>query len=284
LTGITRKPAFWIAYATAAAIALVAALRLFPLAIPIVNLDVTMSRSEAIAAARTLADRLHLAPGDARAAARFSHDATTQNYVELEGGGKKAFADLTRGNRYSPYWWEVRLFTLGAIEETIVRFAPDGRAIGFVRRLPETYVRDPAHKAFDPAAARALAEARARDDWHVDLTAYHLLEQAQQTQLSGRVDHSFTYEQPQPVGEASIRLLLTVAGDELTGIVPFVHVPESFGRRYQALRSANDLIANLAGIGAAVLYGLGGCILAVLWLARKHGLLFRPPIAAGLCS
>ncbi|MGE5170320.1 MAG: lysostaphin resistance A-like protein [Rudaea sp.] len=282
MTGITRKPAFWIAYAIAAAIALGVAVRLFPFAIPIVNLDVTMSRTAAIAAARTLADQLRLAPPDSRAAARFSHDATTQNYVELEGGGKKAFADLTRGDRYTPYWWEVRLFTLGTIGETVVRFAPDGRAIGFARRLPEAYVRDPARKALDAAAARALAEARAREDWHVDLGAYHLLEQAQQTQLSGRVDHSFTYEQPQPVGEARIRLLLTVAGDELTGIVPFVHVPESFGRRYEALRSANNLIANLAGIGAAVLYGIGGCILAVLWLARKHWLLFRPPLAAGL--
>ncbi|MGE5105154.1 MAG: lysostaphin resistance A-like protein [Betaproteobacteria bacterium] len=282
MTGITRKPAFWIAYAVAAAIALAVAVRLFPFAIPIVNLDVTMSRNEAIAAARALADKLHLAPADARAAARFSHDATTQNYVELEGGGKKAFADLTRGDRYSPYWWEVRLFALGAIEETIIRLAPDGRPIGFARRLPEAYVRDAAHKALDAAAARALAEARARDNWHVDLASYHLLEQAQQTQLSGRVDHSFTYEQPQPIGEARIRLLLTVAGDELTGIVPFVHVPESFGRRYEALRSANNLIANLAGIGAAVLYGLGGCILAVLWLARRHWLVYRPPIAAGL--
>jgi hypothetical protein len=102
LTGVTRKPAFWIAYAIAAALALVVAARLFPFAIPIVNLDVTMSRSEAVAAARTLADKLRLAPADARAAARFSHDATTQNYVELEGGGKKAFTDLTRGDRYSP--------------------------------------------------------------------------------------------------------------------------------------------------------------------------------------
>ena len=75
-------------------------MRLFPLAIPIVNLDIKMSRDEAIAAARTLATRLHLAPAGARVAARFAHDATTQNYVELEGGGKAAFAALTQGDRY----------------------------------------------------------------------------------------------------------------------------------------------------------------------------------------
>ena len=126
MTTITRRPAFWVAYAIASLLALLAALRLFPLAIPIVNLDITMSRDEAIAAANTLATKLHIAPEGSRVAARFAHDAATQNYVELEGGGKPAFAALTRGDRYSPYWWEVRLFTLGAIDETVIRLKPDG--------------------------------------------------------------------------------------------------------------------------------------------------------------
>lgn len=277
-----RKPAFWVLYALASVCALVIAARLFPLAIPIVNLDIKSSRVEAIAAARTLAARLHIAPEGARVAARFAHDATTQNYVELEGGGKAAFTALTRGDRYSPYWWEVRLFTLGAIDETIVRLGPDGRPAGFTRRLPETYVRDASRKALDPQAAKSLAEARVRADWGVDLAPYRLLEQAQQTQVSGRVDHSFTYERSEPLGDARVRLLLTVAGDELSGVTPFVHVPEAFGRRYEELRSANNLIANLATVSAGLLYGVGGCILAVLWLARKHWLQWRPPIVAGL--
>ena len=282
MKGITRRPAFWVAYALASALAIVVAARLFPDAIPLVNLDIKLSRTEAIAAARTTASRLHLAPDGARVAARFAHDATTQNYVELEGGGKPAFAELTRGGRYSPYWWEVRLFTLGSIDETIVRLQPDGAPAGFTRRVAETYVHDPARKALDAASARAIAEAHARDDWDIDLAPYRLLEASQQTQTSGRVDHSFTYERPEPLGEARIRLALTVAGDELVGVTPFVHVPQSFDRRYDELRSANNLIANLATVSAALLYGIGGCILAVLWLARKHWLLWRPPIVAGL--
>lgn len=282
MTGIFRRPAFWVAYVVAALVALVIAARLFPLAIPIVNLDVKTSRVEAIAAARTLATKLRLAPAGARVAARFAHDGTTQNYIELEGGGKSAFAELTRGERYAPYWWEVRLFTLGAIDETVIRLKPDGTPDGFARRLPETYVRDAATKALDATSARKLAETRARDDWGIDLAAYRLLEQSQQTQVSGRVDHSFTYERPEPLGEARIRLLLGVAGDELVGVAPFVHIPESFARRYEELRSANNLIASLATISAGLLYGIGGCILAMLWLARRHWLLWRAPIVAGL--
>jgi hypothetical protein len=282
VTALTRKPAFWIAYVIVAIAALVVAARLFPLAVPIVNLDVKMSRVEAIAAARAIATRLHLAPEGARVAARFSHDGSTQNYVELEGGGKAAFTQLARGDRYAPFWWEVRLFTLGAIDETVIRLSPAGAPIGFARRLPETYVRDAARKALDPSDARALAEDRAHNDWDVDISAYRLLEQSRQTQVSGRVDHSFTYERPEPLGDARIRLVLAVAGDELIGVAPFVHIPESFGRRYDSLRSANTLIASLATVSAALLYGVGGCVLGVLWLARRHWLLWRPPVVAGL--
>jgi hypothetical protein len=282
LAGITRKPAFWIVYVAVALVALAVAATLFPRAIPIVNLDVTTSRAQAIAKARDIADALHLAPATARTAARFSHDTATQNYVELEGGGKDAFAALTRGERYQPYWWEVRLFTLGAIDEALIRLAPDGRPIGFFRRLPETYVHDAAHKALDADTARKLAEAQAAAHWNVDLRSYRLLDASQATQPTGRVDHTFTYERPEPLGEARIRLALSVAGDELAGVAPFVHIPEAFGLRYQALRSANNLIANMATIAAGLLYGIGGCILAVLWLARRHWLLWRPALIAGL--
>src|SRR5487761_2746734 len=278
MIGVTRQPAFWVVYALVSLAALALALRLFPLAIPIVNLDVTASRADAVAAARALAARLELAPADARAAVRFSHDSEAQNYIELEGGGKRAFARLTRGGTYAPYWWDVRLFRLGAIDETVVRLRPDGRPDGFERRLPETYVRDPARKSLPESEARQIAEAGAKEDLHIDLSAYRFLEHSQQTQPGGRVDQSFTYERPEALGGARVRLRLVVSGDELTGVTPFVHVPESFDRRFAELRSTNDLIANLATLSAGILYGLG-----VLWLARRHWLEVKPAVVAGLC-
>ena len=77
--------------------ALGVAWRLFPLAIPLVNLDITLSRADAVARAEAVAGELRLAPVDARSAARFAHDSATQNYVELEGGGKSAFGAAGEG-------------------------------------------------------------------------------------------------------------------------------------------------------------------------------------------
>ncbi len=278
----TRRPLFWAAYALLALVSGVVAWHLFPQAIPLVNLDIKLSRQGAIDQARALAALHSLAQASARSAARFSGDPPTQNYVELEGGGKSAFARLVAGELYSPYKWDVRLFEPGVIAEAMVRFRPDGKAIGFERRVAESYVRDPARQALDAMAAQALAEERARIDWDVDLAPYRLLEQAQERRPSGRVDHRFVYERAEKLGEARIRLRLAVAGDEFVGMLPYVHIPESFARRFQEMRSANNTIAGVAGVTAGLLYGVGGCILAVLWLARHHWLLVRPALAAGM--
>ena len=183
-----------------------------------------------------------------------------QNYVELEGGGKAAFAALTRGGRYSPYWWEVRLFTPGVIDEVTLRFRPDGTPAGFGHRVAETYVRDESTKALPRDAARALAEARARADWGVDLTSYALVEQSQQTRPTGRVDHAFVYERPERIGEATLRLRLAVAGDELVGVAPFMKVPERFDLRFTELRSDNRVIGDRRGHRCA----------AALWRGRRR--------------
>ena len=281
MTGITRKPAFWIAYAVLALMCALLAWRLFPLAIPLINLDIKLARHEAVSKALELAKERNLVAFEPRTAVRFRNDQGAQNYIELEGGGKPAFAQLVAGTVYAPYWWEVRLFKPGVVEEAVVRFRPNGALDGFTRRVSETYVRDAASKALDPAAALDLARTRAREDWTVDFAAYHLLEQAQETQPTGRVDHQFVFERDERYAGASIRLRLAVTGDELTAVMPYVHVPEKFDRRFQELRSANNTIANLASLAAGALYGLGGCILGVLWLLRRRWLLWRPALVAG---
>ncbi len=97
MNGITRKPAFWIAFALISALSGVFAWRFFPQALPLINLDVKMTRDDAIDRAIALSAKLDLAPADARRAVLFTHDGTTQNFVELEAGGKPRFAELLSG-------------------------------------------------------------------------------------------------------------------------------------------------------------------------------------------
>jgi hypothetical protein len=278
MNGITRKPVFWVAFAIVSAICAALGWEYFPQALPLVSLDVRMSRDAALEEAGAIAMRLHLAPADARRAAAFAHDGTTQNYVELEGGGKSAFARLLSGEAYSPYYWDVRLFTPGEIAEARVRFKPDGTPYGFARTIPE----DAPGAALDSQAARAIAEARARADWAIDFAPYKLLDASQAERPSKRVDHVFVYERDNPkLGDARIRMQLVVSGDALTEVTHFVHIPEAFGRRFAELRSANNAIARVASLAAGVLYGVGGCILGVLWLMRKRWIAWKPALVAG---
>ena len=278
MNGITRTPTFWVAFALFSAAAGVYAWIYFPQALPIVNLEVKMSRDDALARAASIADRLHLIAPGAREAALFAHDGGTQNFVELEAGGKPAFTRLLSGELYAPYRWDVRLFQPGETAEVRVRFKPDGTPYGFLRLLPESAP----GAALDPAAARAIAEKSAHDDWGIDFSLYKPIEQTQSELPSRRVDHAFTYErEDEKLGDGRIRLRLVVSGDALSALVPFVYVPEAFSRRYQEMRSANNTIANVASLSAGVLYGLGGCILGVLWLMRQRRLLWKPALIAG---
>ncbi len=276
-----RRPLFWIAFLAISLACLAVAWKLFPQAMPIVNLKVTMPRDAAIAKARELATRNALLPDGGRQATVFNQDGQAQSYVELEGGGKQAFAALVAGGLYAPYWWEVRLFHPGVIEEASISFKPDGSVNGFVRRVPDTYVRDAKTMALASDAALAVAKERAARDWNVDLAPYTLLDQAQQTRPSGRVDHRFVLERAEKLGEARIRLELAVAGDELVGIDPVFWVPEAFERRYREMRSTNNTIAEVATIVGGVLYGVFGCIVGSLWLLRRRVLAVRPALVAG---
>src|SRR5262249_6316429 len=112
---------------------------------------------------------------------------------------------------------------------------------------------------------------------------YKLLEQSQTERPSRRVDHAFTYERDdEKLGEGRIRMQLVVGGDQLTALTHFVFVPEAFNRRFREMRSANNTIATVASLSAGALYGLGGCIIGVLWLMRRRRLLWKAPLVAGM--
>jgi hypothetical protein len=155
LSAWVRKPAFWVGYVAVALAALAIAWQLFPLAIPLVNLDIKLGRDEAMARAIARGEQLALTPAGARVASRFTNDQALQNYVELEGGGKPAFAALVEGSAYAPYWWEVRLFAPGEVNEATVRFRPDGSINGFTKSSPRAGCRP------TPLAPRSIRRSRA---------------------------------------------------------------------------------------------------------------------------
>ena len=285
-SNLLKKPLFWIVVLIASGLCVFTVLRYFGDAFSVLDLDVRMSRDEAIHDARRLAvERKLNGATDAAtltdAVASFNGDAAAQTFIELEGGGKPALkpllgADDAAGGRDTLYKWRVRLYAPGVEREVQVAFTPDGRPSGFFSRVPEA---EPG-AALSADEARAIAEAAATRDWNVDFDRYRPLTASAVTRPGKRVDHEFVYERrldsAPPIGDGRLRLRLVVAGDRLTQLQRFVFVPEAFARRYGTMRSVNDLIAAAASIAAGLLYGLGGCLVGLIWLMRRHAVRWGP--------
>lgn len=274
-----RKPVFWGVFILISVLCVAWAVMNFGTAFPIVNLDVQMDRQGALAGAEELADVRGWGPEDARQATAFRLDSEVHSFVELEAGGKEAYAEMLQGELYSPYTWVVRRFREGETNESTIRFRPDGTPYGFRETLSE----DEHGASLDPEWARAIAEAVVAKEWNIDLGAFELVESAQEVMPGGRTDHDFVYQRPDvTIGDGRYRLRLVVSGDELTELTHFVKVPEAFSRRYEEMRSANNGIAAGAGFAVVIFYLVGGCAVGLFFLLRDRWVVWKPALKWGL--
>ena len=274
-----RRPGPWILFGLLGVAGVVVAVRFFPTAFPIVTLDLAMDREAAVAQADTLAGRYGWDPSEARTAATFGQtDPEVQSYVELEAGGRDAFVGLAERGIYQPYVWTVRRFQEGAVEESRVRFTPEGEPYGFRLRLSED---DPGSGNVAEVEARAEAE-RTAVEWGVDLSSFELLESSEETQPGGRVDHTFVFERMDAVVEdGRFRLRIRVAGERASELAHFVYVPEAFSQRYRDMRSRNDAITFASQSVFVVLFLLVGGVGGTAFLMRKRLVVWRPALVWG---
>ncbi|MEI8326631.1 MAG: CPBP family intramembrane glutamic endopeptidase, partial [Betaproteobacteria bacterium] len=276
---LEKRKSFWVALLLAALLSVGAAAWLFPKAMPLLQLQVSLSRDQALDAAAALQAQRFSELTTTRAEAGFEHDDTLQNYIELEGGGAAAYTALLGQRFIAPYHWSVRRFSESQEDELSVRFTPEGFPYGFTRKVPE---KAPG-AALTEAPARVIAEAGARSLLGEALwKSYAPLSASQVTRPGGRIDHSLVYEhQGEQRAQARFRLKLVVAGEQLIELTPYAFVPQAFEQRFTQLRDGNETIAKVANIMVFSLYGLVGLLGGWLWLARCGGLAWKPALVGG---
>jgi hypothetical protein len=253
------------------------ALALFPRAFPTIALRQRLTRDDAVARATAFVREHQLHDARARTAVQFGGNDSVRTFLDL-GGGKDSLDAVVRGTDLALYTWSVRFFTPQDPREATVRFAPDGRLVGFRRRLADTDERP----ALDEPAARALAETVVARWAGRDLSRYRLQAANYRTvNPSQRVDRTFTWERTdRTIGGAPLRLDVVIAGDTPAGLSEYVVIPERFQRRYGEMRASNDFLALLASAGI-VLWALLA-MRAVWMLGREHLLRWGPALATGL--
>ena len=277
---MTRKPIFWAAFVLLFTGSVYFFVHNYDKAFPVLSLDIRMSREMALDAAKDLGKKYNWEPREYRTAVTFYSERNIQTFVELEGGGLETFKALSADSIYFPYGWLVRHFEENNPNETSVWFTPTGSPYGFRQILGE----DEPGASMRRDSAFSVALAGLREEWAVDLNAYELVDEAEKTQPSGRVDHTFTYQRSGfELGKNGfVRLRLTVSGDVLTELRHYVQIPEAFERRFDEMRSANDTIAFSASMGMAFLYGLGGIILGIFFMLRQRRVLWKSALLWGI--
>ncbi len=251
---------------------------LFPRALPIVALEQNLTRQVALARADSFFRHHSLAPAGARTAIRFHGHDSLRTFVELAGGGPDSLNALVRGDDVAPFTWSVRAFVPDDPREARVDFAPDGRIIGFERKLAETDRRP----TISVDSGQRLAET-VLDTWIDDrVDRWRLVTSSYETKkTSARIDRTYTFERiDRRIGGAPIRTDVVIAGDKPARVRPFVEIPQSFRRRYAEMRSANELLALLAGLGALAIAIAG--IVALTRAARERRVRWREPMAVGV--
>jgi membrane protease YdiL (CAAX protease family) len=270
----SRFTIFVVAIAVAAA---ATAAWLFPRALPIVALEQSLTRELALSRADSFFLAHSLAPAHARSSVRFQGNDSVRTFVELAGGGADSLNALVRGKDVAPFTWSVRAFVPGDPREARVRFAPDGRIIGFERKLADADFR-PAVSA-DSGQRLAI---QVLDTWIDDRAdRWKLVTASYETKKeSGRIDRTYTFERVgRRIGGAPIRTEVGIAGDAPSRVRPYVDIPESFRRRYAEMRSWNDLLALLATLGFVAISIVG--VVALSRFARERSVRWREPIIVG---
>ena len=272
-----RSTRLAILIALVAVAAAVTAAWLFPRAFPIVSLKQSLTRDIALTRADSFFAAHSLAPSGARTAVHFRANDSLRTFVELAGGGADSLNALVRGRDVAPFSWSVRAFVPRDVHEARVDFSPDGRIIGFARTLAEadrrpTISADSGHRLAVLALGGWIND-RA-DRWRMVTSSYET------RKTSGRVDRSYTFERSdRRIGGAPIRTEVVVAGDAVSRVRQYVEIPESFRRRYGEMRSANELLALIAGLGALAI-----AIAGVVFLSkgtRSAGVRWREAMIVG---
>ncbi len=277
MNAIVRSPFFWIISIILSLLCISGAVYFFPKSFPIVNLTITMNRSDALTQAADIMRAQNLGPKEYQDAVSFDTDTTVKTFVELENG-KDALTEMLNKHFYEIYYWSVRHFKEHEAREAFVYFAPNGDRYGFSEILSQ----DEPGASLSTAQAQELAENMAQQ-WNINLSVYKQVETSQEVMPGGRTDHTFVYERTDiTAGEGLYRLKVEVKGDKVSSLYPFVKIPESFNRRYEQMRSVNNTIAFTASFAMNILYVVIGCLFGLFILYRKNYVLFTPALKWGI--
>ena len=172
----------------------------------------------------------------------FSFDDDAKTFLEYELGSSRA-NELMRST--VPTWyWTTRYCKPLKQEEFICWLDPTGHLVSFDHSLEN----DAAMPNVSHEQAQIMSEDALKNEVHVDLTPYNLIEDGSVEQAH-RTDHYFTWEDKTVSFKgAKLRCYAYVAGNKVTAVNHYLKIPDAWKRKFAKLRSYNDALEGVATI------------------------------------
>jgi membrane protease YdiL (CAAX protease family) len=217
-----------------AAASLAVAIKYFSRAFPEASITFRVNRDDSLPiAAQFLQARGFKLEGYDHAAI-FGYDDQSKLYLERTQG-LEAMNRLARGTVHL-WHWQHRWFRPLQKEEFRAAVTPLGELVGFEHELPE----DAPGANLEQVQARKLAEDFLTGVMKRDLNDLEFVE-GSSNKRPARTDHTFTWKQKSVnLGDGSLRVEVSVSGDQVSSYHEYVKVPDQWQRDYERLRSRND--------------------------------------------
>src|SRR5487761_1098389 len=178
-------------------------------------------------------------------AAVFDYDDTAKLYLERTQGLKR-MDQLTRGPLH--LWrWSHRWFIPQHKQEFDVEVTPSGQAVGFDHEVRE----DAPGASPSQSEARNLSEKFLTGVMKLDLNDLAFVD-AESLKRPARTDYTFTWKRKSvDLGAGSLRVAVSVDGDQIAGYQEYVKIPEEWLRGYERLRDRDVPLRLSLGFGVA---------------------------------
>jgi hypothetical protein len=172
-----------------------------------------------------------------------------------------------------PVWsWATRFCKEFDQEEFKTWISPQGKLVSFDHEIPN----DVARKSVSHEEAKQIALAFMQKT-EPDAAKFNTLIRDDAYTKPKREDHSFTWEnQSTDYKSAHLRIYVYISGDQITEYSKFLHVPDSWEREYDTMRSYNYLLGQFSFFFIYLFQTLA--FLVLVWGVITKNIRWKPAI------
>ena len=235
-----------------------------------IKMDVTKDEAQIIAE-KFIANRGQDVEGYMHAS-RFGWLDDAKRFLEFELPADSAGSIL---NNTNSYYWRNRWFVPEQKEEFWVKISTTGHLAEFDHRIDE----DAPGDSLTEGNAKNIAQFFLVGSIGIEMDDWELVE-AKTEKQKNRWDHEFEWKEKSfNINESTHRITVKVQGSVVDYYNEWIKVPDTWKRKYQKIRSKNDLLSDIGGTG--IILTLFLIFIMIFVRSRKNDIRWKTALIYG---